>query len=112
MVDFFPLGGTAVVERAVEPADVVPTLDVVEDGTAKSLARRPCPGVDELSFDGGEKRFRHGVGLRRRGLDDLEIATCAWVSWFNEERLHSDLGDHSPAEFEDKYRQGSQTDAA
>ena len=21
-----------------------------------------------------------------RGLDDLEIATCAWVSWFNEER--------------------------
>ena len=24
-----------------------------------------------------------------RGLDDLEIATCGWVSWFNEERLHS-----------------------
>ena len=24
-----------------------------------------------------------------RGLDDLEIATCAWVSWFNKERLHS-----------------------
>ncbi len=24
-----------------------------------------------------------------KGLDDLEIATCAWVSWFNEERLHS-----------------------
>ena len=23
-----------------------------------------------------------------KGLDDLEIATCAWVSWFNEERLH------------------------
>ena len=28
-----------------------------------------------------------------KGLDDLEIATCAWVSWFNEERLHSELGD-------------------
>ena len=32
-----------------------------------------------------------------RGLDDLEIATCAWVSWFNEERLHSELDDRTPA---------------
>ena len=47
-----------------------------------------------------------------RGLDDLEVATCAWVSWFNTERLHSELGDHSPAEFEDDYRHRSQTDAA
>jgi putative transposase len=47
-----------------------------------------------------------------RGLDDLEIATCAWVSWFNEERLHSELGDHTPAEFEADYRQRSQTNAA
>ena len=23
-----------------------------------------------------------------RGLDDLEIATCGWVSWFNDERIH------------------------
>jgi len=28
-----------------------------------------------------------------KGLDDLEIATCAWVFWFNEERLHSELAD-------------------
>ena len=47
-----------------------------------------------------------------RGLDDLEIATCAWVSWFNEERLHSELGDRTPAEAEDDYRQRSQTDVA
>jgi len=47
-----------------------------------------------------------------RGLDDLEIATCAWVSWFNEERLHSELGDRTPAEAEDDYRQRSQPDVA
>jgi len=47
-----------------------------------------------------------------KGLDDLEIATCAWVSWFNEERLHSELDDHTPAEFEADYRHRSQTDAA
>jgi putative transposase len=35
-----------------------------------------------------------------RGLDDLEIATCAWVSWFNEVRLHGELDDHTPAEIE------------
>ena len=42
-----------------------------------------------------------------KGLDDLEIATCAWVSWFNEERLHSELGDQTPAEFEADYRRRS-----
>lgn len=30
-----------------------------------------------------------------RGLDDLEIATCGWVSWFNDERFHGEL-DASP----------------
>ena len=35
-----------------------------------------------------------------RGLDDLEIATCKWVSWFNEERLHGELNDATPAEVE------------
>jgi putative transposase len=34
------------------------------------------------------------------GLDDLEIATSKWVSWFNEERLHGELGDATPAEVE------------
>ena len=47
-----------------------------------------------------------------RGLDDLEIATCAWVSWFNEERLHSEFGDKTPEEFEAEYRHKSQPDAA
>ncbi len=47
-----------------------------------------------------------------RGLDDLEIATCAWVSWFNEERLHSELGDRTPAEAEGDYRQRSHPNVA
>ena len=38
-----------------------------------------------------------------KGLDDLETATCAWVSWFNEERLHSELDDRTPAEVEADY---------
>jgi putative transposase len=47
-----------------------------------------------------------------KGLDDLETATCAWVSWFNDERLHSELGDFTPAEFEADYGQNSQPTAA
>ena len=48
-----------------------------------------------------------------RGLDDLEIATCGWVSWFNEERLHGELDDLTPAEVEHNYyRHQSQPTAA
>ena len=38
-----------------------------------------------------------------KGLDDLEAATCAWVSWFNTGRLHGELGDCTPAETEAAY---------
>ena len=57
----FVFGRAEVVERAVEAAHVVPALDVIEDGAAKSGPRRPCPSVDELALDGGEKRFGYCV---------------------------------------------------
>ena len=48
-----------------------------------------------------------------KGLDDLEVATCAWVCWFNEERLHGELDDATPAEVEAAYyRAQSQASAA
>ena len=47
-----------------------------------------------------------------RGLDDLELAVCGWVSWFNDERLHGELGDLTPAEVEADYRHQSQPEAA
>jgi putative transposase len=48
-----------------------------------------------------------------RGLDDLEIATCGWVGWFNDERFHGELDDCTPAEVEDAYyRRLAQTPAA
>ena len=48
-----------------------------------------------------------------RGLDDLEVATCAWVSWFNDERLHSELSDRTPTEVEaDHYARLAQASAA
>ena len=48
-----------------------------------------------------------------KGLDDLELATAAWVCWFNEERLHSELQDRTPTEVEaDYYASNSQAPAA
>lgn len=48
-----------------------------------------------------------------RGLDDLELATARWVAWFNDDRLHSELDDRTPAEAEaDYYAHESQPTAA
>jgi transposase InsO family protein len=48
-----------------------------------------------------------------RGLDDLEIATCGWVGRFNDERIHGELDDLTPAEVEAIYhRDCDQADAA
>ncbi len=40
------------------------------------------------------------VGGHWKGLDDLEVETCGWVSWFNTERIHGELDDLTPEEAE------------
>ena len=45
--------------------------------------------------------------IRRQGpwrtADQVELATAAWVAWWNDQRLHSACGDIPPAEFEAAY---------
>jgi putative transposase len=36
-------------------------------------------------------------------VDDLELATLSWVSWFNQTRLHSSIGHVPPIEYENQY---------
>ena len=38
-----------------------------------------------------------------RGLDDVEYATLGYVDWFNNRRLHGEIGMVPPAEFEASY---------
>ena len=40
-----------------------------------------------------------------RSLDQVELATAAWVDWWNHRRLHGATGDIPPAEFEALYYQ-------
>jgi hypothetical protein len=46
----------------VKPADVVPTLDVIEDCVTQAVASLPIASVDEFAFDGGEETFGHCIG--------------------------------------------------
>jgi len=55
--------------------------------------------------------------IRARGpwrtADQVELATAAWVAWWNDQRLHSACGDVPPAEFEAAYHHRLQaTEAA
>lgn len=47
-----------------------------------------------------------------RTVDQVELATAAWVTWWNEGRLHSACGDVPPAEFEAAYHHRLQTSEA
>ena len=38
-----------------------------------------------------------------RSKTQVELATVAWVAWFNHDRLHSSLGDIPPTEYEQNY---------
>jgi putative transposase len=38
-----------------------------------------------------------------RGIDDLEIGTAEWVDWYNQRRLHGEIGHVPPAEYEAAY---------
>ena len=43
-----------------------------------------------------------------RTADDIEVATAAWVHWWNTARLHGACGDVPPAEYEAAWRRGQQ----
>lgn len=53
--------------------------------------------------------------IRRQGpwrhADHVELATLAYIDWFNNRRLHSELGDIPPAEFEANYYARTRTPA-
>ena len=38
-----------------------------------------------------------------KGFDDVELATCEWVDWFNNRRLHGFCGDKPPVEYENAH---------
>jgi putative transposase len=72
------------------------------------IGARPSIGTIADSYDNALAETVNGLYktelIRQQSpwktIDDVELATLAWVHWFNTTRLHSTLGDVPPAEFE------------
>jgi putative transposase len=87
-----------------------PSIGTIGDSYDNALAETTI-GLFKTELHRNPAALAHNGGPWR-GLDDLEIATCGWVSWFNNERIHGELDDLTPAEVEDAYHHRSQPDAA
>ena len=87
-------------ERLAE-IGAVPSIGTVGDSFDNAMAESMFATFKTELFRNPAVLAR--VGGHWKGLDDLEIETCAWVSWFNEQRLHSELGDRTPLDVELDY---------
>lgn len=75
------------------------------------IGARPSIGSIGDSYDNALAESVNGLYktelIRRQGpwrnVEHVELATLAWVEWFNNRRLHSELGDIPPAEFENDH---------
>ena len=82
------------------------------------IGATPSIGTVADSYDNALAETINGLYktevIRRRGpwrdVDTVELATLAWVHWFNTERLHSSLGDLPPTEFEAAFYAAQPTD--
>jgi len=93
----------------LDEIDALPSIGTIGDSFDNAMAESVI-GLFKTEL------HRNGAALARnggpwRGLDDLEIATCGWVSWFNDERIHGELHDHSPAEVEERHQNEHTCDA-
>ncbi len=116
--------------RRPRDGDLEPALRGPRGARPPQRSRRPVP-CDPLHRAAGRRGAVTSVGsrgdsydnalaetvnglyktelIRARGpwrtADQVELATAAWVAWWNEQRLHSACGDVPPAEFEAAYHQ-------
>ena len=74
----------------------VPSIGTVGDSYDNALAETVNGYYKAELIYGPEQGPWHNV-------DEVELATLAWVYWHNNQRLHSHCGDVPPAEFEDTY---------
>ena len=94
----------------LEEIDATPSIGTIGDSFDNAMAESVI-GLFKTELHRNPAALTQNGGPWR-GLDDLELATCGWVAWFNDDRLHGELGDLTPAEFEDAYRHKSQPEAA
>ncbi|MGQ0431876.1 MAG: IS3 family transposase [Microthrixaceae bacterium] len=94
----------------LEDIDAAPSIGTIGDSFDNAMAESVI-GLFKTELHRNPAALARNRGSWR-GLDDLEIATCGWVSWFNDERFHGELDDLTPAEVEADYRHRSHATAA
>jgi len=95
----------------LEEIDAAPSIGTVGDSFDNAMAETTI-GLFKTELHRNPAALARNGG-HWRGLDDLEIATCGWVAWFNDERFHGELDDLTPTEVENNYyRHQSQPNAA
>jgi putative transposase len=89
-------------DRGVQYLAVRYTERLAEAGVAASVGSRGDSYDNALaeSFNGLYKTELIRKDGPWRGLEDVEFATLEYLDWFNQRRLHSELGMIPPAEFE------------
>ncbi|GAA2790381.1 hypothetical protein GCM10010533_30730 [Mycolicibacterium pallens] len=103
---------TPVLHRPIEFSQYLSlayTDRLIELGIAPSVGSRG-DSYDNALAEAVNAAYKTEV-IRRgkpwRGVDDVELATAAWVAWYNQERLHEALGYVPPAEYEAALRGAS-----
>jgi putative transposase len=85
----------------LEEVDAEPSIGTIGDSFDNAMAESVI-GLFKTELHRNPAALAQNGGPWR-GLDDLEIATCGWVSWFNDERIHGELDDLTPAEVEERH---------
>jgi transposase InsO family protein len=90
----------------VSTSAVVEDLEVLEDRVREIDASTPAAGVEQLDLHPRPERFDHRIVIAV--ADGAEHETLAWIGFYNDERLHEQLGDIPPAEYEQSnYKRGN-----
>jgi putative transposase len=89
-------------DRGVQYLSIVYTERLAEAGAVTSVGSRGDSYDNALaeSVIGLYKAELITMRAPWRSIEDVELATLAWVHWWNTQRLHSAIGDVPPLEFE------------
>jgi putative transposase len=89
-------------DRGVQYLSIVYTERLAEAGAVTSVGSRGDSYDNALaeSVIGLYKAELITMRAPWRSIEDVELATLSWVHWWNNQRLHSAIGDLPPLEFE------------
>ena len=94
-------------DRGVQYLSIAYTERLAEAGAVASVGSRG-DSYDNAAAEAVNALYKAELIYREgpwRTIEDVELATLAWVDWYNHRRLHSFCRNVPPAEHEDHYHQ-------